>query len=103
MYVQVPRRYQQYVSPTHLAERAFEEERRRTQVIPHLCEEGSLLQLVLAVLIRARDRWRKKQFSAFEQQQVRALRCVLGLDQPVETASVALVEARSRRSAASAG
>jgi hypothetical protein len=32
----VPQRHQQYVRPSTLAERAFEEERRRTKVIPHL-------------------------------------------------------------------
>jgi hypothetical protein len=30
------------------------------------------VQLVFAVLIRVRERWGKKQFSEFEQQQIRA-------------------------------
>src|ERR1041385_1212317 len=37
----VPQRHQQYVRTSNLAERAFEEERRRTKVIPHLWDEGS--------------------------------------------------------------
>ena len=37
----VPARHRQYVRTSHLAERACEEERRRTKVIPHLWDEAS--------------------------------------------------------------
>lgn len=67
-YLSVPQRHQQYVRTSNLAERAFEEERRRTKVIPHLGTEGSLVKLVFAVLIRVSERWGKKCFSEFEQQ-----------------------------------
>ena len=70
----VPQRHQQYVRTSNLAERAFEEERRRTKVIPHLWDEGSVVKLVFAVLIRVSERWGKKCFSEFEQQQIRSLR-----------------------------
>ncbi len=66
--VQVPPRHQQYVRTSNLAERAFEEERRRTKVIPHLWDEGGLVKLVFAVLMRISERWGKKCFSEFEQQ-----------------------------------
>src|SRR2546421_124895 len=46
----VPQRQQQYVRTSNLAARAFEEERRRTQVIPHLWDEGSVVKLGFAVL-----------------------------------------------------
>lgn len=45
-----------YVRTTNVAERAFEEEQRRTKVIPHLWEEGSVTKLVFAVLIRVSER-----------------------------------------------
>src|SRR5262249_43920208 len=45
-HLKVPARHQQDVRTSNLAERAFEEERRRTEVIPHLWDEASLLQLV---------------------------------------------------------
>jgi transposase-like protein len=67
-------RHRQYGRTSNLAERAFEEERRRTKVIPHLWDESSVVKLVLAVLIRSSERWGKKQFSEFEQHQIRALR-----------------------------
>ena len=70
----VPQRHQQYVRTSNLVERAFVEERRRTKVIPHLWDEGSLVKLVFGVLIRVSERWGKKCFSEFEQQQIRSLR-----------------------------
>jgi putative transposase len=97
----VPQRHQQYVRTSNLVERAFVEERRRTKVIPHLFGEGSLVTLVFGVLIRVSDRWGKKCFSEFEQQQIRSLRGRLKLDEQ-ETSSAPRSETLSRRSAASA-
>jgi hypothetical protein len=70
------------VRTSNLAERAFEEERRRTKVIPHLWDEGSVSKLVFAVLIRVSERWGKKGFSEFEQHQIRSLRRQRHLDEP---------------------
>jgi putative transposase len=97
----VPQRHQQYVRTSNLVERAFVEERRRTKVIPHLFAEGSLVHLVFGVLIRVSERWGKKCFSEFEQQQIRSLRGRLKLDEQ-ETSGAPISETLSRRSAASA-
>jgi putative transposase len=97
----VPQRHQQYVRTSNLVERAFVEERRRTKVIPHLFAEESLVNLVFGVLIRVSERWGKKCFSEFEQQQIRSLRGRLKLDEQ-ETSSAPISEPLSRRSAASA-
>jgi transposase-like protein len=80
-HLKVPMRHRQYVRTSNLAERAFEEERRRTKVIPHLWDEASLVKLVFAVLIRVSERWGTKQYSEFAQHQIRALRHTLALDQ----------------------
>jgi len=98
----VPQRHQQYVRTSNLAERAFEEERRRTKVIPHLWDEGSVTKLVFAVLIRVSERWGKKCFSEFEQQQLRSLRQRRQLDEPGGSTPILTTEPQSRRSAASA-
>jgi putative transposase len=98
----VPPRHQQYVRTSNLAERAFEEERRRTKVIPHLWDEGGLVKLVFAVLIRVSERWGQKCFSEFEQQQIRSLRQKLKLDEQAVSLSNPKPETPSRRSAASA-
>jgi transposase-like protein len=98
----VPPRHRQSVRTTNLAERAFEEERRRTKVIPPLWEEGSFPTLVFAVLIRVSERWGKKQCSEFEQHQIRELRRTLGIDRPLLSDLATRVERQPRRSAASA-
>lgn len=96
----VPQRHQPYVRTSNLAERAFEEERRRTKVIPHLWDESSVVKLVFAVLIRVSERWGKKAFSTFEQHQIRTLRRQRQLDEP--TVVTAPTTPQPRRSAASA-
>ena len=96
----VPQRHQLYVRTSNLAERAFEEERRRTKVIPHLWDEGSVVKLVFAVLIRVSERWGKKCFSPFEQHQIRSLRHQRQLDEP--TVVAVPTTSQPRRSAASA-
>jgi len=101
-HLKVPARHRQYVRTSNLAERAFEEERRRTKVIPHLWDEASVVKLVFAVLIRVSERWGKKQFSEFEQHQIRALRQSLGLDQPWVPVDLVTKDRSPRRSAASA-
>jgi transposase-like protein len=58
--LQGPTRHRQYVRPSHLAERACEEARRRTKVLPHLWDEASLVQRVFAGLRRVSERWGKK-------------------------------------------
>jgi putative transposase len=98
----VPPRHQQYVRTSNVAERAFEEERRRTKVIPHLWDERSVVKLVFAVLLRVSDRWGKKAFSEFEQQQIRNLREKLHLDEQEVPSLSPTTETPTRRSAASA-
>jgi putative transposase len=98
----VPQRHQQYVRTSNLVERAFVEERRRTKIIPHLFDESSLVNLVFGVLIRVSDRWGKKCFSEFEQQQMRSLRGRLKLDEQEVSTREPTPEPQSRRSAASA-
>jgi len=101
-HLEVPRRHQQYVRTSNLAERAFVEERRRTKVIPHLQDEQSLVQLVFAVLIRVSNRWNKKCFSALEQHQIRSLRRRRNLDEQEVRIEELQSDTPTRRSAASA-
>jgi putative transposase len=101
-HLQVPPRHQQYVRTSNLAERAFEEERRRTKVIPQLWDEGGLVKLVFAVLMRVSERWGKKCFSEFEQRQIRTLRRQLKLDEQGVNVSTPNPDSQPRRSAASA-
>ena len=53
----VPVRHRVRVRTTNLAERGFEEERRRTMVIPRLMSEQATLKLAFATVIRAAEGW----------------------------------------------
>jgi len=86
----------------NLAERAFEEERRSTKVIPQLGDEGSVVKLVFAVLIRVSERWGKQGCSEFEQQPMRSLRKRRQLDEQEVSPPHPTTEPQSHRSAASA-
>lgn len=98
----LPQPQQQYGRTSNLVERAFVAARRRTKVIPPFWEEGRGVMVVSGVLIRVRERWRKKCFSEFDQPQMRSLREQLKLDeQEVRTGELSL-PGHTRRSAASA-
>jgi transposase-like protein len=101
-HLSVPQRHQHYVRTSNLAERAFAEERRRTKVIPHLWDEGSVTKLVFAVLLRVSERWGKKGCSEVAQPQIRSLRRRRKRDGPEGSMSEATPASPSRRSAASA-
>lgn len=78
----VPVRHRVNVRTTNLVERSFEEERRRTKVIPRLLNEKSAMKLVFATLIRCSQRWSRIPISEVERHQLRLLRQELGIDPP---------------------
>jgi putative transposase len=78
----VPVRHRIRVRTTNLAERSFEEERRRTKVIPRLMSERATMKLAFATMIRAADRWCRVSINDIERHQLRLLRAELGLDPP---------------------
>jgi transposase-like protein len=81
-HLQLPPLHRMAVRTTNLIERSFEEERRRTKVIPRFFDEKGCLKLVFASLWRASQRWQKVKFSQHEQAQIRRLRIALGIDDP---------------------
>jgi putative transposase len=79
-HLRVPPAHRQFVRTTNLIERAFEEQRRRTKVIPRFFDERSCLKLAFAALDRAARRWPRIRISESEQRQLGTLRRELGLD-----------------------
>jgi transposase-like protein len=79
-HLRVPARHRINVRTTNLLERSFEEERRRTKVIPRLLDERSAMKLVFATLSRVSDRWQRVSVSDLERQQLWLLRRELGID-----------------------
>lgn len=78
----VPVRHRIRVRTTNLAERGFEEERRRTKVIPRLMSEQATMKLAFATMIRAAERWCRVSVNDIERHQLKLLRAELGLDPP---------------------
>jgi putative transposase len=83
-HLRVPAAHRKFVRTTNLIERAFEEQRRRTKVIPRFFDERSCLKLAFAALDRAARGWQRIHISQSEHHQLAALRRELGLD-PVPT------------------
>ena len=78
----VPVRHRIRVRTTNLAERGFEEERRRTKVIPRLMSEQATMKLAFATMIRAAERWCRVSINDLERRQLKLLRIELRLDPP---------------------
>jgi len=78
-HLKVPFRHRVHVRTTNLLERSFEEERRRTKVIPCFLTEKAALKLVFSVLIRASKRWCRVKITKTELNQLLRLRKELGI------------------------
>jgi putative transposase len=78
----VPVRHRIRVRTTNLAERGFEEERRRTKVIPRLISEQATMKLAFATMIRAAQRWCRVSVNDIERHQLKLLRIELNIDPP---------------------
>jgi putative transposase len=93
-HLRLPVRHRKSVRTTNLIERSFEEERRRTKIIPGFFTEQSCLKLVFSVLIRTSKRWRRIVMDEIELKQIDTLRKELGLDPPLQqTAKRKITEA----------
>jgi len=64
--LKLPAAHRWSVCTTNLVERSFEEERRRSKVLPRFRSERECLKLVFGVLWRASERWRAVRFSEHE-------------------------------------
>lgn len=82
VHLRLPPRHRIHARTTNLIERSFEEERRRSKVLPRFFSERSAMKLVFAVLIRASERWSRVAVSDLERAQLKLLRRELGLDPP---------------------
>src|SRR5512139_2144867 len=94
-HLRCPVAHRRVIRTTNLLERTFEEEKRRSKVIPRFFDEKSCLKLAFATLIRVSQRWRRIRISAFELGQIDRLRRELGLIPP----SPSVLKERNRRAA----
>lgn len=78
-HLKLPSRMRLLVRSSNGLERMFEEERRRSKIIPHFFGEKPCLKLMFAVLDRVCDKWTRVHFTPAEVEQMVALRAALGL------------------------
>ena len=71
-HLKLPALHHKSIRTTNLVERGFEEERRRSKVIPRFRTERECLKLVFATLWRASERWLKVKFTEIERKQLEA-------------------------------
>jgi putative transposase len=71
-HLKLPTLHHKSIRTTNLVERGFEEERRRSKVIPKFRTEKECLKLVFATLWRASERWLKVKFTEIERRQLEA-------------------------------
>ncbi|MCY0898301.1 MAG: transposase, partial [Firmicutes bacterium] len=72
-HLKVPARHRIIVRTTNLIERCFEEEQRRTKVLPRFGTEKSALKLIFGAVIRATQHWRVVGINAEEGERLQAL------------------------------
>jgi transposase-like protein len=81
VYLRCPSRHHRSIRTTNLIERAFQESRRRTKVIPHFFTERACLKLVFSALWKTSQRWRGVKMRELDLQQLSLLRRELDLPQ----------------------
>ncbi len=77
-----PHRLRKVIRTTNLLERSFEEERRRSKILPRFFTEKSCLKLVYATLWRASCRWQRIRLTAMDRAALIVLRQQLKLRGP---------------------
>lgn len=65
-HLKYPMIHRKFIRTTNLIERAFEEQKRRTKVLPQHENEQAALGLVFGVLIRASRKWQRIKMTDFE-------------------------------------
>lgn len=78
-HLKLPARLRPMVRSSNGLERLFEEERRRSKIIPHFFGEKPCLKLMYGVMDRASGRWTRVHLTAAELEQLVVLRAALGL------------------------
>lgn len=73
-HMEFPAGHHKYIRTTNLLERCFEEQKRRTKVIPRFLDEASCLKLIYATLIRVSEKWRKVKMSEYDLALLRKLK-----------------------------
>jgi putative transposase len=72
VHLRYPAGHRRFIRTTNLLERSFEEEKRRTKIIPQHANERGAMKLGFGVFIRVSARWQRVGMSELELTQLRA-------------------------------
>jgi putative transposase len=73
-HLKYPEGHRRYIRTTNMLERTFEEQKRRTKILPQHQHERGALGLVFGVLHRASQRWTRVTMTPLELAQLKAIR-----------------------------
>jgi len=76
-HLKYPEGHRRYIRTTNMLERTFEEQKRRTKVMPQHQHERGAVGLVFGVLLRASQRWLRVSMNSLELVQLKALRDIV--------------------------
>jgi len=77
-FMNFPPGHHDYIRTTNLLERSFEEQKRRTKVIPRFFDETSCIKLVFSTLIRVSEKWKKIRMKDYDLILLKKLRILYG-------------------------
>ena len=77
-FIEYPKGHHSFIRTTNLLERAFEEQRRRTKIIPRFFDERSCITLVFATLIRVSEKWKKIKMTEYDLVLLKKMRVLYG-------------------------
>lgn len=77
-FLKFPKGHQQFIRTTNLLERTFEEQKRRTKVIPRFFDEKSCIKLVFGTMIRVSNKWKKVKMNQLELTLLKNMRSLFG-------------------------
>lgn len=76
-HLRYPEGHRRYIRTTNLMERTFEEQKRRTKVLPQHQHERGAVGLVFGVLWRVSQKWQRVSMSLLELAQLRNIRALI--------------------------
>jgi len=76
-FMEFPERHHKFIKTTNVLERAFEEQKRRTKVIPRFFRESSCMNLVFGTLIQISEDWKSIKMSYYDKTLLKNIRKLL--------------------------
>jgi len=77
-FLKFPVGHRQFIRTTNLLERTFEEQKRRTKVVPRFFDEKSCIKIVFGTMIRVSNKWKKIRMTQYDLTILKNMRNLFG-------------------------